>query len=212
MRARVAEAARRPGSHFQQPVAVRQYVGGGLRTLVPEVVGRTAEAKARKDGGSPPKRQWDEASFFAALREYKGEEAVAGARRVYRWAQQHLPRMTWGKGHRWGSCIPVRHLDGEQYYPITLWTYGKLDISFGYIARTPPFDNESLRRELLDRLNRVPGVSLPPDSITRLPTLPLELLASDETWEALRRVLDWYLEQIGAEPASDGPAQQGPAA
>ena len=157
-------------------------------------------------GGPRPKRQWDESSFFEALAEAGDEASLEGARRVYRWAQEHLPRLTWGRGLHTGSCIPVRDLDGVPHYPISLWTSGVLEVSFNYLSRKPPFDDESRRRELLERLNRVPGVSFPPDVYNRAPNFPLAVLASDAGWAAFEDALRWYLEQIGAEPVGDPPA------
>ncbi len=61
-------------------VEIRQFVGQDLRTLVPRVIGRTEGAVAIKE--RRPGRQWDEAPYFAALAERKGEDAVAGARAV----------------------------------------------------------------------------------------------------------------------------------
>jgi hypothetical protein len=40
-------------------IEVRQYVGQGLKTLVPRVIGETAEAQQRKArGSSSPRRDW----------------------------------------------------------------------------------------------------------------------------------------------------------
>ncbi len=58
-------------------IEVRQYVAEGMRTLVPTLVGQTAEAEARK-GRSPRRtREWDEQSFFAALAEKRAAAEVA---------------------------------------------------------------------------------------------------------------------------------------
>jgi hypothetical protein len=187
-------------------VAIRQYVGDGLRTLVPQVIGQTAEAESRKAASPRPRRQWDEASFFEALAETGDQASLEGARRVYRWAQEHLPRLTWGRGLHSGSCIPVRDLDGVPHYPIALWTNGVLEVCFHYLSRKPPFNEEVRRRELLERLNTVPGVSFPPDAYNRAPNFPFAVLASDAGWAAFEGVLRWYLEQIGAEPDRDPPA------
>ena len=181
-------------------VAVRQYVGDGLRTLVPQLIGRTAEAESRKAGSSRPQRQWDEASFFAALAEAGDEATLNAARRVYHWAREHLPRITWGRGYRTGSCIPVRDLDGVPHYPIALWTNGDLEIRFDYISRRPPFDEEVRRRQFLDRLNQVPGVGLPPSAYKGAPNFPIAVLANESSWAAFEDVLRWYLVQIGAAP------------
>jgi hypothetical protein len=185
-------------------VAVRQYVGDGLRTLVPQVHGQTAESQIRKGAaGSRPSRQWDEGSFFAELAERNDEATVRGARRVYEWGRRIATRFWWGQGARSGSCFPVVMARGIQHSPFALWTNGPLELQFQHMANgQKPFDQIERRRELLQRLNRVPGVDLPDDAHSRRPGIPLRLFDSDEVWAEFEKVMDWYLHQIGAEPAT----------
>ena len=63
----------------------------------------------------------------------------------------------------------------------------------------PPFDDLDQRRELLRRFNELPGVELPPDSITRRPRIPLSQLAADPNFAAgFEGVLDWFLDTAQA--------------
>jgi hypothetical protein len=48
-------------------VEIKQYVGRGLQTLVPRVLGQTVEAIIKKTGRQINK--WDKASFFKVLEE-----------------------------------------------------------------------------------------------------------------------------------------------
>src|SRR5262249_23864178 len=50
-------------------VEIKQFVGQGLKTLVPRVIGQTTEAERKKASPGAPERQWDEASLLADLRE-----------------------------------------------------------------------------------------------------------------------------------------------
>ena len=45
-------------------VEIRQYVGQGLKTLVPRVIGQTVASYERKVQATRAGRQWDEATFF----------------------------------------------------------------------------------------------------------------------------------------------------
>ncbi|MBM3983298.1 MAG: hypothetical protein FJ304_24100 [Planctomycetes bacterium] len=47
-------------------VEVRQFVGQGLKTLVPRVIGQTVEAERNK-GKTTAEKQWDEDSFFEPI-------------------------------------------------------------------------------------------------------------------------------------------------
>ncbi len=64
-------------------VEIRQFVGDGRKTLVPRVMGLTAEAQARKRSAAGKRRLWNEARFF--------EDACGGRAR--------------GRGERWGWPI-----------------------------------------------------------------------------------------------------------
>ena len=46
---------------------LRQYVGEGLKTLVPRVIGNTAIAESKKREARIVPRKWDELSFFDEL-------------------------------------------------------------------------------------------------------------------------------------------------
>ena len=63
-------------------VEIKQYVGQGLTTLVPRVVGQTAEAQQKKTVTSTNSRQWDEESFFQELAARRGTTDAGIARAI----------------------------------------------------------------------------------------------------------------------------------
>lgn len=173
-------------------IEVKQYVGEGVKTLVPRVIGQTAEFEGRK--GRRESKQWDEASFFAALAAKRGAEEVRVARDLYDWSLEHMTRVTWGSGKVDGSFVPVLDVGEHAYYPIALYTYGRVEVQFQWLRSRPPFENEELRLELLRRLNEIPGVALAPDAITKRPSIQLALLAVDEaSLTHFKEVLGWLL-------------------
>ena len=175
-------------------IEVKQYVGEGLRTLVPRVIGQTAASETRK--ARREQRQWDEASFFAELEGKRGPTEARVARELLDWARVQMPRFTWGKGKVEGSFIPALDYEGQPHYPLGVYTSGRLEIQFQWLTR-PPFDDLELRRAFLRRLNEIPGVSFPDDAITRRPRIQLSLLAADpEALELLKATLDWFCETV----------------
>lgn len=176
-------------------IEVKQYVGEGLRTLVPRVIGQTAASETRK--ARSEQRQWDEASFFAELEGKRGPTEARVARELLDWARVQMPRFTWGKGKVDGSVMPeVLDYEGQPHYPLGVYTSGRLEIQFMWLTR-PPFDDLELRRAFLRRLNEIPGVSFPEDAITRRPRIQLSLLAADpEALESLKATLDWFCETV----------------
>jgi hypothetical protein len=69
--------------------------------------------------------------------------------------------------------------NGEQYYPIAIWTYGKVEIQFQWLMNKSPFNDEMKRKELLKQLNQIPGVDLPEKAMIRLPNIFLSTLKTN---------------------------------
>lgn len=177
-------------------VEIKQYTGQGLKTLVPIVHGQTEEAKGKKNDNSGPKKQWDEKSFFDELKSRRSVEEAEIAKKILYWARDKLPRFWWGKGKQDGSFYPVLDLNGEQYYPIAIWTYGKIEIQFQWLMNKSPFNDEMKRKELLNRLNQIPGVEIPEKAITRRPNIFLSRFKEASSLAQLLETLDWVVQVI----------------
>jgi hypothetical protein len=176
---------------------IKQYIGGTLRTLVPRIVGQTVEAQQKKSGVPRESRQWNEPSFFEDLRARRGPDEAQVARDILEWAQTNLPRFTWGTGKQHGSFIPVLDHKGMSYYPVAIYTYGRVEIQFQHmIAR--PFDDESKRLALLRRLIEIEGVDIPAGKITKRPSIPLSALRSAAALKQFFQAFDWYVQEVKA--------------
>lgn len=172
-------------------VEVKRYGAAGMSTLVSRVLGQTAAKKAKTEG-----RQWDEASFFAELERRNGPDEVRVARRLLDWGRDKMTGIWWGKGQKDGSMIPVLDVDGTTHWLVAVWTYARAELQFQHMATKPPFDDLSLRQELLRRLNKIPGVSIPEAKLDKRPSIPLAVLAEEEHLSRFLGTLDWCIEQI----------------
>jgi hypothetical protein len=175
---------------------VKQYTAEDVTTLVPLLVGRTAEAEARK--GRAPARQWNADSFFAALAERRPATEVAAARAVYDWTLGHGWTASFGRGAEYGSWTAVLSANGRDYRPLTLYTTGSLAIPFQTLASRPPFDNRDTRLELMRRLNEIAGVTISTDSIdSRYPSFPLSTITGHAgALDQLTQTLAWFAETL----------------
>jgi hypothetical protein len=179
-------------------VEIKQFVGQGLKTLVPRVVGQTIEAERKKGSSGTTERQWDEASFFEDLSRRRGEAEAKVARAILGWATKAQLRLWWGKGNRSGSFFPLLDCSGETHWIVSVWTYGRIEIQFQQMLGRQPFDNEAKRLELRDRLVQIPGVEIPADAIARRPVISLSALADPLGLQSFLGVLDWYVSQVKA--------------
>jgi hypothetical protein len=176
-------------------VEIRQYAGEGLRTLVPRVMGLTAEAE-RSKGVSEPARQWDEETFFVDLKARKGSADAEVAQEILDWAKINMPDIFWGKGKVNGSFIPGLNQKGTWHQVIRVSTNGYVEFSFQYMQPNPPFDDPAKRLELLHRLNKIQGIDLSEDTIDRRPSVPISLFHGEKRLEELLRILDWTIQEI----------------
>lgn len=176
-------------------VQIRQYVGDGLKTLVPQVIGLTAEAEQKKAAPRVSGR-WDADSFDAELTRQRGDDEANAARRIRQWAQDRGLPVSWGRGGVYGAFMPRVEHDGVQLHIFSISTSGQVQIHFGG-THPPPFDARDRRRELSDRLNAVPGLHIQVDDVERQwPTLPLAALTDTDRLQAFLDVWDWYLDEL----------------
>lgn len=177
-------------------VEIRQYVGKGLKTLVPRVIGQTAEAQRKKPSARREVRQWDESSFLQELKRRDSDQAEA-ARKILEWAKTKKLWIPWGKGKQAGSFSPTLD-DRPARSLISVWTSGYVSINFQYMQNSPPFDDENERLELLRRLTEMSGVAIPADAITRFPRIPLSALKDETALKQFLAILDWVVLEIQA--------------
>ena len=71
-----------------------------------------------------------------------------------------------------------------------------MEIQFQWLQSRPPFDDVGRRKDLLNRLNAIPGITLPQDSLGRRPSFPLAVLKRREVREQFIEVLDWVIAEI----------------
>jgi hypothetical protein len=105
--------------------------------------------------------------------------------------------LQWGNGAEI-SCF-MRTWDqatsSHQRWALTLYPrLGTAEVVFQHMRGRPPFDAVEMRRELLDRLNAVPGIDLPEDALERRPNFRLEALVGDSGRQVLE-VLTWFRER-----------------
>jgi hypothetical protein len=174
-------------------IEVKQYVGEGVKTLVPRVVGQTAAVEARKGRRTgSERREWDEDSFFADVEERHDTDVARTVRDLYDWTLTQGMRPQFGMGGKFGSWTPVIDARGTEYAPIRITMEGRGVLYFMFSYLRSPFDQESVRLDLLRRVNEIPGVSFEPDVINASKSVRLSTLAAEpRSLQALKNVVAW---------------------
>jgi hypothetical protein len=101
----------------------------------------------------------------------------------------------WGRGKA-GNFFPAFEHGGKSHRLFYASTNGSLMMAFGNLKLSRPFDDDSKREELRQRLNRIAGVAIPPDAIGKYPTFPLTTLKEPTAMKLFLETLDWVTAEI----------------
>lgn len=178
-------------------IEIKQFISNDskTKTLVPNVLGQTAESQTRKAISSNEKRKWDEISFFQEIENRSKPEAEI-ARKILAWAKSKSLRIWFGKGKNHGSFVPVVDYNGNSCNVFSVWTNGYIEIQFQFYSYRPPFADESKRTELLQKLNSISGIDLPPDSIMRRPSFSPVILQDEDNLKQFFDTFEWFISEV----------------
>lgn len=172
-------------------VEIRQFLGFGLPTLVATVLGQTAEAQQRKGTAPGRGKEWDQTSFLQELDRRRGSQEAGVAREILRWAASQDLTVKWGNGRVHGT-FQVYWADDEANHPLFgVWSWGAVQVPLGQMQGESPFAQEDQRRELVRRLNEIPGVAIPDSAVNKWPNIPLTKLVDDAALAEWLTVFDW---------------------
>lgn len=175
-------------------IELRQFVGNGVKALIPDVIGSEYSSTERKTS-SGIVRQWDETSFFEELSK-QNPDVIPVARAIYEWGKNNCDYFWWGRGKKTGSFAPILLHNGIQCYLSFIWTSGIGDIQFQFLQNHHPFDKEEKRRELMNRLNAIPGISIPDIGLRRRPSFPLKSLIPPNSLQIFINTLNWVISEV----------------
>ena len=179
---------------------IKQYVSQeGLKTLVPRVIGQTAEAQQKKSSATRERRRWDESSFFAEIKARRGADEAQMAKAIYLWAKSQEPEVQihWGTGDTYGGFVALLPQKGRKPYQLfTVDIAGRMEISADNYGSRPPFNAEHHWLELRSKLTSI-GLSLPTEpGERRSPSLALFTLQDESALKQVIQTFDWVVQQI----------------
>jgi hypothetical protein len=177
-------------------IEVRQFVGDGVKTFIPRVFGQTEAARIKKASGSIASKAWDEDSFLASVQEAKGVQAASVAKELIEWIRPQVTRLWWGSGSKEGGIVPLIESKEQKFHLCRLATPGRIVFCFDWLCQKPPFEDERLRRELLQKINQIPGAQFADDKLTKRAKIQFEKLTSPAAMEALKSALKWEIDML----------------
>lgn len=174
-------------------VEVKQFVGEGMKTLVPRLIGSSEVARHRKSAGRSASRQWDEPSFLEAVTVNTGPEAARVAKDLLDWIRPQVSHLWYGSGTKHGGIIPIVQIGSTKYHVGRLATQGWFAFRFDWLMRRAPFASEEVRRHLLEKLNRIPGADFPESVLTTRARIPFDQLVDPAALAAVKEAIAWLI-------------------
>lgn len=184
-------------------VEIKQFVGEGLRTLVPRVLGHVSPAGRERRNTAAKLVKINEEEFLAEFSRVRPAEELKVAKRLTGWARGLGLGPNYNKNPKSVSFIPVVQVGRLWYVPISLQSKGDLVMQMRWLRRWPPFDDEGKRRELWERLNTVPGFDAPLERMTGYVGIGLAKLADDPVMAGMLEVLNWVVAELRAAGADN---------
>lgn len=178
-------------------VEVRQFVGpNGMKTLVPRLIGQTAEAELKKGGPRAEKRQWDKVSFLKEIQSRSGEEAYAVALEILSWWERTALSLKFGRGAKLGTVEFQANFGGVDHIPFGIQTDGAFTINFNHMMKTESFASVQKREEMRSRLNAIPGIFIKEKNLNSWTYQSLKVFSDPANLSQLLSVFDWYIGEV----------------
>lgn len=159
-------------------IEIKQFVGEGLRTLVPIVVGQTSEAQQKKKISAKSignRKAWDENSFMDAVASALDQVYIASIKKLLEFCKNSASEVSWGTGSNKGSFSPkFSSISARSLF--TVYTDGNMILNFGWLNDN---ENAEMKRDefkgILDNINEFKNI-IPEDQYKeKYVRIPLEI-------------------------------------
>jgi len=182
-------------------IELRHFSGDGLRTLVPRVVGRTAQSVGTKQPGSRTQHFWALDSMCSYLEQHDRQDAAELVQDLSEWTERHEQvRTRYGRGAN-PTLSLIANADERDR---TLLYFGPNDrgVLIGYLALgmlmgTNAFASEEARRDLQHRFLEV-APELDRANLDRYPSFSAECFLEAGNRDRLKELLLWMTERIAS--------------
>ena len=178
-------------------IEIKQFVSEGKqKTLVPRVIGKTAEAtnlKISREG-----KQWDEDLFMEEVRQRHGDEARTVYKNLLDAFQNRGIRIYWGIGKQLGSFVPIYDgKDGKTKHQLfAAYTDGNIEIYFQHYKI--PYETHEARMQLREKFMKISGIQIDERRLTGRPSFKWSALKNEVDLNKFVEIFDEFLVSVRA--------------
>lgn len=163
--------------------------------LIPKLFGVEVKKNIKK---YTKVKQWDRESWFVKLKETQGVDGVNTVKRFeemvsdkpfhFHYSSQRMDE----KATLW-ICSDPKDYSSKIFGFIV---NGNVELPFGSLKENPPFNDESMRKKFIQRLNQIPGINIKAKSFVGRPTFPLSKIGNEKALTEFCKVIDWCIQEI----------------
>lgn len=182
-------------------VEIKQYVGEGLKTLVPKVIGQSK--KPEPINPIPTQREAiTEQQFWEIFSLNRPADEVRVAKQIIEWSKKAGLPDAFKSGQKGAVYIPTLRHGDQSFYPFTVSSKGFIALQMRWLKNHAPFDDPATRDELRVQLDGLPGLRVGAAEMAGFPKIRLSTLTDAEHLRRVLRTLDWIIERIRSRPAA----------
>ncbi len=172
-------------------IEIKQFVGEGRKSLVPRVIGLTAESEIKNKRGV-----WSTEEFLARLRRLRPVDAEI-AEKIMDWGRRKGFVLLGGKGAKHAGIHFVLTVDGVEMKPFNIYEgYQEAYLYLPFAQMGPALSELDQRAELCERVNRIKGLKTSPEK--QYPGVGFAKLRAKGELSMLFEALGWMVAQIRA--------------
>lgn len=111
-------------------IEVKQFVGEGIKTLVPTILGQTSRSQDVKRASIGKPLDWNHELFNEKLAEHASKAQREFASSLLASLETLFPDSYWGRGTKFGTRHLAIRIGDTVFNPISIWTSGGIQFQF----------------------------------------------------------------------------------
>jgi hypothetical protein len=130
------------------------------------------------------------------MSQYRNDSEIQKIQRIFDEAKKAGYLVKIGEGSTAVSMSIYCIFGGKDYKPITFWESGSIEFLLEYLMYRPGFEEEDQRKEILNKINSLSGVSFSDDYINRRPSIKLEILDINDNYQIFIEFVAWFIKKV----------------
>jgi hypothetical protein len=161
-----------------------------VQQMIPLPEAAEYQVRVREKDKQQRAYQWKQKTLPEIWRELKANcspEEFKRAEDIFVWLQATVTKVF----PTANAFAPFIRVGGKDQFFFKINVYGEVEIGFHYLRNKLPFADETIRLELLSKLNRISGVNINKNRLTGKPKFPLKLIVDDHAFALFKETFEW---------------------